>query len=126
MARESYEGGDETEISVQHFGYDGKRLLPSWVLKKELDKYLRDPESVAPPKEILQASKPAGHVAYVCTVNLSDIILSAETAALEDGAISILQHRSIRSILSTAANVYCFGVAGMGKKMPCPHCALAQ
>ena len=43
---------------------------------------------------------------------MADIILSAETAALEDGLINALQHRSIRSILGTATNVYCFGVDG--------------
>ncbi len=51
-----------------------------------------------PPKEILQTSKLTGHVAYVCTIELSDIILSAGTAELEDGSINDLQHRSIRSI----------------------------
>jgi hypothetical protein len=80
-------------------------------------------------KEILQASKgwPCMLRMFAQSICQTLCILSAETAALEDGAITILQHRSIRSILSTPANVYCFGVAGgMGKKMPCPHCALAQ
>ena len=80
---------------------------------------MQNPEKTAAPKEILQASKPSGHVAYVCKVDLADIILSAETAALEDGYGSVggridnaLQHHSIRSILGTATNVYCFGVDG--------------
>ena len=45
----------------------------------ELTQYLQNPEKTAAPKEILQASKPSGHVAYVCKVDLADIILSAET-----------------------------------------------
>jgi hypothetical protein len=75
---------------------------------------LQNPEETAAPKEILQASKPSGHVAYVCKVDLADIVLSAdaETAALEDGLINALQHHNIRSILGTATNVYCFGVDG--------------
>ena len=73
---------------------------------------MQNPEKTAAPKEISQASKPSGHVAYVCKVDLADIILSAETAALEDGLINALQHHSIRSILGTATNVYCFGVYG--------------
>jgi hypothetical protein len=36
--------------------------------------------------------------------DLADIILSAETAALEDGLINALQHRSIRSIFSAHSN----------------------
>ena len=90
---------------------------------------MQNPEKTAAPKEILQASKPSGHVSYVCKVDqhLADIILSAETAALEDGLINALQHRSIRSILGTATNVYCFGVdGGKGNEAPCPHCALAR
>ena len=84
------------------------------------------PQKTAAPKEILQVSKPSGHVAYVCKVesDLVDIILSAETAALEDGLIDALQHHSIRSILGTATNVYCFGVdGGKENEAPCPHCA---
>ena len=88
---------------------------------------MQNPEKTAAPKEILRASKPSGHVAFVCKVDLADIILSAETAALEDGLINALQHRSIRSILSTATNVYCFGVdGGKGNEAPCPHCAVAR
>jgi hypothetical protein len=73
-----------------------------------ITQYSQNPEKTAAPKEILQASKPSGHVAYVCKVDLADIILSAETAALEDGLINALQHHghSIRSILGTATNVY--------------------
>ena len=68
--------------------------------------------------------KPSGRVAYVCKVDLADIILSAETAALEDGLINALQHHSIRSILGTATNVYCFGVdGGKENEAPCPYCA---
>jgi hypothetical protein len=72
----------------------------------ELTQYLQNPEKTAALKEILQASKPSGHIAYVCKVDLADIILSAETAALEDGLINALQHHSvsIRSILGTATN----------------------
>ena len=67
----------------------------------------------------MRASKPSGHVAYVCKADLADIILSAETAALEDGLINALQHHSIRSILGTATNVYCFGVdGGKGNEVP--------
>ena len=85
---------------------------------------MQNPEKTAAPKEILQASKPSGHVAYVCKVDLADIILSAETAALEDGLINALQHHSIRSILGTATNVYCFGVdGGKENEAPCPYCA---
>ena len=87
----------------------------------ELTQYLQNPEKTAAPKEILQASKPS---AYVCKVDLADIILSAETAALEDGLINALQHYSIRSILGTATNVYCFGVdGGKENEAPCPHYA---
>ena len=88
---------------------------------------MQNPEKTAAPKEILQASKPSEHVAYICKVHLADIILSAETAPLEDGLINALQRHSIRSILGTATNVYCFGVdGGKGNEAPCPHCALAR
>jgi hypothetical protein len=51
---------------------------------------------------------------FNCKVDLADIILSAKTAALEDGLINYnaLQHCSIRSILGTATNVYCLRVDG--------------
>jgi hypothetical protein len=114
-------------ILVHYCRYDGKRFVPSWVVKKELTQYLQNPEKTAAPKEISQASKPSGYVAYVCKVDLADIVLSAETAALEDGLINALQHRSIRSILGTATNVYCFGVdGGRGNEAPCLHFALAR
>ncbi len=87
---------------------------------------MQDPEKTAAPKEILRASKPSGHVAFVCKVDLADIILSAETAKLEDGLINALQQ--LRFILGTATNVYCFVAdGGKGNEAPCPpHCALAR
>jgi hypothetical protein len=127
-------GGDETEILVHYFGYDGKRFVPSWVVKSHSTCRPRHPgaEKTAVPKEILQASKPSGHVAYVCKVDLADIILSAERAALEDGLINGLQHRSIRSILGTATHFesvhIASGLTAAGNEAPwtCPHCALAR
>ncbi len=97
---------------------ENSRIVTNQENMSSCTQYLQNPEKTAAPKEILQASKPSGHVAYVCKVDLADIILSAETAALEDGLINALQHHSIRSILGTATNMYCFGV-----EAPCSHCA---
>ena len=54
VAKDSYVGGDETEILVHYFGYDGKSFVSSWVVKKKLTQYLQDPKKTAAPKEILQ------------------------------------------------------------------------
>jgi hypothetical protein len=64
----------------------------------------------APPAEMLVKNQPPGHVAYIMKIEVDNILLAGPaTATLEDGFLSSLQHRSIRSFLEIPEEIFCFG-----------------
>ena len=105
-----------------HFSYDPSTstLRPSWVEPKKLAAYLEDPETNRAPKERLQEEQPEGHVLYVDSISVADVLLSGAAAELRlgDQYPSQEQHHSLRYILRGRAGVN----AGRKCFKTCPLC----
>lgn len=124
VACEDFDGSSEV-IKVRHFSFDtsSRTLLPSWVVASELTTYSTG-TTRSPPAELLAIKQPPGHVPYVDTVEAANILLAGpNTAALEAGFLSPLQHRSVRAFLGLKEKELCFGRRkGTRKNSPCPGC----
>ena len=73
-------------------------MKPSWVDPDALAAYLDDPVNNSPPKERLQEAQPDGHVPYVDSISVADVLLSGAVAELdmEDPFPSQEEHDSMR------------------------------
>ena len=82
-------------------------LKPSWVDPDALAAYLDDPVKNSPPKERLQEEQPEGHVAYVDSISVADMLLSCAAAELRSGDqfLSQEQHDSLLYFLRGRAGV---------------------
>ena len=113
MAKESREeNSDVTSIRVHHYNFDGKKLVPCWVIQSELDSYLVGKTKA--PKELHAKTQPPGHVAYIGPIEVERITLCGyEVAKLTDqGFLTQMQHASLRYHLRFPASKPCFGVRG--------------
>ena len=81
---------------------------------------LEDPETNPAPKERLQEEQPEGHVPYVDSISVADVLLSGAAAELRsrDQYPSQEQHDSLRYLLRGRAGV------NVGRKCfkTCPLC----
>ena len=98
--------------------------MKSWVLEAELTKYNHKYHSAA----LLAKSQPAGHVAYVSAIDVSQIVLMGPAVAeLDGGFLTKQQHDSTRYHLSFPAGQMCFGSSNRNrnssnKTSSCPLC----
>ena len=95
------EGVAKIRVHYYSFCTTTERLLPSWVLPKDL--------LAVAPKEKLQVGKPRNHVANEEAIDVERVVLAGAAATLNtSGLPTDEQHKALRFFCKLRANVECF------------------